>query len=442
MAKNTAPEAAEEQKVVTKYDRKMEERRKQKEKDKRQERITKITASVIGIALVAAIVISIAVSVITKQTAIRGTYVQIGEHKITGVEYDYNYNSTVSSYLTSYGSILSLYGLDTTVDFDEQEYANGRTWKDMFDEMTVNQIKQMKALVDDAAKNGFTYDSKDEYEEFINTMETQASEQGISVSEYCKMNFGKYATIERIKPYIEESLLAGAYYQELMDQYAPSADEVKAYYEENKTDYDKVDYRSYVFTTGLDAEASEEEVAEAMGQIKADAEAMALARKEGADFNELCLTYAPEESKANYEDEETDYSLSEGRYRSYIADIMADWLFEEGRVTGDITVLEDTANNRYYVVEFINRYYDEADDANISNTMAGTKVSEYIANLTGGYEVVDPKGNLKYLTLAESDTADGTASEDGTASGDETASENEASDAGEESSDESESTAE
>ena len=62
MAKNTAPEENGEQKVMTKYDRKMEERRKQKEKDKRQEKMFKIIASVVGIALVAVIVISAAVS--------------------------------------------------------------------------------------------------------------------------------------------------------------------------------------------------------------------------------------------------------------------------------------------------------------------------------------------------------------------------------------------
>ncbi len=407
MAKNTTPEAADEQKVVTRYDRKMEERRKQKEKDKRQEKIIKITASVIGIVLVAAIVISVAASIIVKQTALRGTYVQIGDHKITGVEYDYNYNSTVNSYLSSYGYILSLYGLDTTTDFSEQEYADGVTYKDLFDEMTVTQIRQVKALIDDATQNNFTYDTTADYEQYISELEAAAAEEGVSVNEYYKLAFGDYATEGRIKSFVEESLIAGAYYQELLEKNAPSEDEIKAYYEENKLDYDKVDYRSYTFTAELDADASEDEVAEAMEQIKVDAEAMAAARKEGTDFNELCLTYASDETKANYEDADTDYSLSEGAYRAYITTIMAEWLYEDGRAEGDIAVLEDTDNNRYYVVEFINRYYDESDDENISNTIASTRVSEYVANLMEGYEIVDPKGNLNYLTnTAEENAAD------------------------------------
>ena len=41
MAKNTAPEGNNEQKVQTKYDRKMEARRAQKEKEKKQDKLTK-----------------------------------------------------------------------------------------------------------------------------------------------------------------------------------------------------------------------------------------------------------------------------------------------------------------------------------------------------------------------------------------------------------------
>ena len=152
MAKKTAPEAGSEQKVMTKYDLKMEKRRKQKEKDKRQEKITKIVFSVIGIALVAAIVISVALSIITKQTALKGTYIQVGDHKITRLEYDYYFNSTVNAYLASMSAYMPVeyLGLDTTRDFAEQQYSEDLTWKDMFDQMTVEQIKQMKAMTDDA----------------------------------------------------------------------------------------------------------------------------------------------------------------------------------------------------------------------------------------------------------------------------------------------------
>lgn len=403
MAKKTVPEAADEQKVMTKYDRKMEERRKQKEKDKRQEKISKIFFSAIGFVLVAAVVISVAVSIIMKQTALKGTYIQVGDHKITQLEYDYYFNSTVNAYLTSMSAYMPVeyLGLDTTRDYAEQQYSETMTWKDMFDQMTVEQIKQMKAITDDAEKNGFTYDVTEDYENFLSQMETGAKDQGVSVSEYYKNSFGSYATAKNVEPFAKSSLMANAYYQDLLEKNAPSEDEVKAYYEEHKTDYDQVDYRSFTFTTGLDAEATEDEVAEAVEKIKADANAMADARREGTDFNELCLTYASEDMKANYEDPENDYSLAEGRYHGSIPTLVADWLYEDGRKAGDITVIEDTDSNRYYVAEFIDRYYNEENDTAISNVIASNVVSEYSAGLVKNYQVIDAKGKLNYLTIPE-----------------------------------------
>ena len=130
---------------------------------------------------------------------------------------------------------------------------------------------------------------------------------------------------------------------------------------------------------------------------------MADARRKGTDFNELCSKYASEEAKANYEDPENDFSLSEGRYRSSIPSLAAEWLYEDGRKSGDITVIEDADSNRYYVVEFINRYFDEEDNARISNVIASDIVAEYRNGLVENYQVIDTKGNLNYLTIPVED---------------------------------------
>lgn len=415
MDKKTVPEAANEQKVMTKYDRKMEARRKQKEKDKRQEKISKIIFSAIGLVLVAAIVISVAVSIIVKQTALKGTYIQVGDHKISQLEYDYYFNTTVNAYVASMSMYMPVeyLGLDTTRDFAEQQYSENMTWKDVFDQMTVEQIKQTKAIADDAEKNGFSYDVTEDYKNFLSQIEAGAADQGVSVSEYYKNSFGSYATAKNVEPFAKSSLMANAYYQDLLEKNAPSEDEVKAYYEEHKTDYDQVDYRSYTFTTGLDSEATEEEVAKAVEKIKTDANAMADARREGTDFNELCLTYASEDMKANYEDPENDYSLAEGRYRGSIPALVADWLYEDGRKAGDVAVIEDTDSNRYYVAEFLDRYYDEENNAAISNVIASDIVSEYSAGLVENYQVTDTRGKLNYLTIpAEESAEDGAETED------------------------------
>lgn len=400
MANKTAPEAENEQKVMTKYDRKIEERRIQKEKDKKEEKRIRIIASAVGVVLIAAIVISVARPIIAKQTALHGTYIQIGSHNISKLEYDYYYNTQLQN--NSY--MLSYYGLDVNADLSTYMISDNMSFKDMYDSMAVEQIQQVKAVADEAKKNGFSYDAETEYEAYMEDLKSFVEEQDFDINGYYKETYGPYATVSNIAPFEKEGMLASAYYQELLEQNKPSDEEVKAYYEEHKTNYDKVDYRSYTFTTDLEEDASEEAAAEAMEKIKADAEEMAKSRKEGTDFNELCLSYASEESKENYEDPENDYSLAEGRYRSSLTTVMADWLYDDARAEGDIEVLEDTNSNRYYVVEFIKRYYDEADNDRISSTLSNEAVTEYVSGLEEeGYQVSDPKRNLKYLTITATD---------------------------------------
>ncbi len=407
MASKNTPEVETQQKVQTRYDRKIEARKLQKQKEARQDKLAKIAALAIGIIIVIAIVVSIAMPIIKKQTALTGTYVKIGDYELSQLEYEYYYNTVVNNYLYNYASILPYMGLDTSTDFSQQQYSEDMTWKDMFDQMTVEQIRQSKAMLDDAKKAGFSFDPADGYESFVADTKTEAEEQKVSIGEFYKKTFGEYATEKNIEGFVKDSLLVDEYYNSLLEKNAPGQDEIKAYYQENKKVYDKVDYRSFTFSTNLSADATDAEKNLAMEEAAANADEMAAARKAGTDFEELCLKYATEDTKENYEDPDTEYSLSEGRYYSNIATIMADWLYADGRKEGDITVLEDENSSMYYVVEFVARYYDEADDETIKNTIASERVSEYSANLVEDYPVTDVKGELKYLTVS-TDEATGT----------------------------------
>lgn len=406
MAKNSVPEEKTGQKVQTKYDRKVEKRQAQKAKDKKQQKAVRLTAVIIVAILVIAAAGSAGYSFGKKQKALNGTYIEVGEHKISQVEYDYYYYSAVSSYMMSYGSLLPYMGLDTSVPYDQQMFSDTLTWKDMFDQMTAEQIKQTKGLLDDAKKAGFTYDTDADYNSFVEGVESAAEEEGISASSYYKQVFGEYATKSSLEPYVRDGILANNYYSKLIEDNAPTEDEIKAYYEENVLSYDKVDYRSFTFTAETQEDATEEEAAKAYEELKKKAAAMLEAYQAGGDFEELCAENASEEAKETYEDPDTEYSLSEGRNYSGIPTVMAEWLYDEARAANDMAVLEDEENGRCYVVEFISRYYDEADDENISNTISSERVSEYIMELAESYELKDPDGRLKYLTAEETEGTD------------------------------------
>ena len=401
MAKENKQQADKEQKVQTKYDKKMEARRKQEEKDKRNARILRFSSIAVCILIVAAIAISIFTSVWNKKAATKDAYVTIGSYSVTKLEYDYYYSMLKNNYLSSYGSLFSYMGVDTTQDIEGQQYNDTMTYKDFFDQMTVDQISETKALVDDAAKNGFAYDASEDYAEIASGVVSGAEAAGTSVKDYYKEMYGEYATEKNVEPFIKEGLLANEYYNHLIEQNAPEAQEIKDYYGEHVRDYDRVDYHSFAIAAQTEEGASEEDTDKALMDAENKAKDFKEALDGGKDFRELCVEYATEENKATYEDEETDASLREGAYYSGIPSVVADWLYEDGRSEGDTVVLEDATNNQYYVVEFINRYYDEADDENISNTISSDRVRESIDGMLVNYGVTDVKGELKYLTLEE-----------------------------------------
>ena len=382
------------QKVLTKYDRKMETRKKKEAKDKREAMMMRVGAAVIGIVLVVAIVGSIVISTMNKKAVTSETYVTVGSHDMTKLEYDYYYHTA----LNSYGAYLS-YLVDPSVSLDEQQYSDELTWKDFFDQTAVDQIKQTKALIDDAKANHFTYDATQDYNDMLTQMNTNATAAGMTVPDYYKAMYGSYATQKNMEPYIKDGLLAGAYYNHLQEQNKPTEAEIDSYYAEHVLDYDKVDYRSFAIAADVAEGATEAEISSAMEAAKAKADAMMAARQAGEDFEALCLENATEENKAIYEDTETEGCLTTGDYYYYTPSPASDWLYEDGRVEGDITVVEDSSSNQYYVVEFVNRYYDEADDETISSTLSAERADEYLTALAEGYEVTDRKGELKFLTV-------------------------------------------
>ena len=469
-------------KVVTRYDRKMEKRKKEEEKERRSWKRFKIVSIVILAAVAVSIVFSIGTSFYNRYTVLNQTYFQVGDHDITRLEYNYYFNNVYSNYLSMYGSYVSMMGLDTTVDLDEQTYPGNEnmTWKDYFDQSAVEQIQQIKAMADEARENGFEYDSSEDMASYETEIAAQAESASVSESEYYTLMYGDYATPSRIETFVEENLLASAYYNHLVEENQPADDEITAYYEENKNSYDTVTYRSFYFevdtsageetgseettaaetttaaeettveettldtaeetaeettaaeettveetTTGAEETAAEEttaaeaetetaseeetgmtdeEIAAAMDELKVQADEMAARLEAGEDFEDLCVEYASEDQKENYGGEEDGSLTEEGSYYG-APSVAADWLFDESRQEGDITVLESESLNRYYVVQFISRQNDEeTTNESIGNLLASQVVSEYVTEIAQEYTVTDVAGDLHYLTVPEEST--------------------------------------
>ncbi len=378
MANNNAAS----EKVVTKYDRKMQKRKEEERKEAKRRFITKWVC----IAIAAGIILGCGTAAGLKLNSIYNNYIKVNDDKISQIEFDFYYGIAKSNNLntTLYGSMTygdyytSYMGYKTSQSDKSQEYSTDYTWYDFFANSAVSTIKETKALLEDADTNGFIYDSADaDYDEFIGKIKDAASEADTSYSDYLKQIFGKRATEKRVKEFLKDYLKSTAYQEHLTETLAATDSEVSAYYEDNKDTYDKFEYR--IFTVKADSSDSDD-----MDVAKNKANAFAAGVSTELDFISQCRVYA-EAGDETYADDEA--SLVSETKKSNVEEACADWIASSDRKEGDLTVIEDDDNSCFYIVYYISRSYDGSDDDTIKSTLFNQKYSEYINKYTDEYTV-------------------------------------------------------
>ena len=208
---NSPADNTKSEKKMTKYDLKMQRRQEEEKKAKKEKAIIKT-----GCILAVIICVCIAAwKFYDNYQEKHGPYITVGDHEIQKAEFDYYYYSSLNSFASTYGSYLSYFGLDTSKPLDQQQYSDTMTWDDYFQQQAVNQLKNVYALTDEANEKGFEYDASSDYDDMVTSIKSYAQQQGVSEDEYCKSVFGSDATLEGIKPYVEMSGLASAYYNDV-----------------------------------------------------------------------------------------------------------------------------------------------------------------------------------------------------------------------------------
>ncbi|MCM1188598.1 MAG: SurA N-terminal domain-containing protein [bacterium] len=364
MSKKVTENTEEKQeKVLTRYDLKMQKRAEEKKRAEKEKK----AGTIGGILIVAALACLVASFPIRTYLTVNGTYIKIGGENISRVEFDYNYSIVANSYIAQNGYYLSMFGLDLSGDLSTQMYSDTMTWKDFFEQMTVDSIASNKALRDQAKAAGFTCDVTQDYEEFLDNFRDAAAEEGVSLKEYYKECYGVYATASRLKDYICESLEVSAYYDQVTEEKKPSGEEIDAYYAENADSYDSVDYRLTVVNAQLPTEPTEladpvEETGDAESTEAADGEEAAYQPSEAEIA--FAMTEARKEAEEALKTVSSDGELRENVLRSSVVSQLRDWMFDSERKAGDTTVIENETSHLYYVAEFVKRYRDETPTQN------------------------------------------------------------------------------
>lgn len=363
----------EKEKVVTKYDLKVQRRKEEKEREKRQERIS----TVIGILVVVALVCIVASFPLRTYMATHETYVIVGGEKVTRVEFEYNYNLASGNYITENAYFLYMFGLDPSSDFSAQMYSDTLTWGDFFAQLAVERIIENKALMAEVRAAGFTYDTTEEYDNFVQEIKESAAEAGVSVKEYVQLLYGTYATLDRVSGYIKDAMVLNAYYDQVSQEKAPSDAEIEAYYQENTINYDQVDYRVLFFDAELPTEPTELADTSTEGASAADGVSTGETESTAYQPSEAEIAKAMADAKVLADAAEatvaTEGTFTEGIKSAGLNIAVRDWLFDDARKQGDTTVIEDSVNHRYYVLAFEKRYLDTTPSADVRVLITSTE---------------------------------------------------------------------
>lgn len=352
---NTANKQDTKEKVVTKYDLKVQRREEAKAKAKRD----RLVGNIAGVVIVAALFCLVVSFPIRSYLAVNETYAIVNGDKVSRVEFDYNYNVSLNNYVNQYGSYMSMLGMDLSGDLSTQMYSDELTFQDFFTQMAIENIVNNKALRERAEAEGFTYDTEADYADFEERLKSAASEAGVTEKDFIRSNYGTFATLSRISSFVKESMYLSAYYDSVTDARMPSSEEAKSYYSENADDYDSVDYRLLTVKAKLSEAPTEEETAAAMAEAKKEAdEALKTVAVEGELNENITSIYAPY--------------------------LLRDWLFDSSRKAGDVTVIENTSANSYYVVAFENRYLDETPTVNIRAIVTADDAQTILEEWQGG----------------------------------------------------------
>ncbi len=287
------------------------------------------------------------------------TVLTVGSHEVKVPEFNFFYNSTVSSF-TSYASYLgidtsttldkqnvtsnaltylSIFGVDTSYLADYQANEEGVyedvTWAQVFASATKDTIVETYAIYNEAVAAGYTLDEEDlaEIDSEIEEIAGIATAQGEKPDELYARVFGDGCDEEGYRNYMIVVHTASHY----PDSLSYTDAEITARYEQSPEDFDVVSFYLYTAKPSDYAETNEdgttaEPTKEDKMAAKTDAEAMAKEFDLDDEKVTVCADYTKASVTSSYGEE------------------AAAWIFDTASVNGENVKLFEK-DDVYYVLK-------------------------------------------------------------------------------------------
>lgn len=357
----------------------------------------KLYSIIFAVVLVAMVVVAIVVGV-NRSIEASGVHekntvaVTVGEHPISNAELSYYYIDYANNYANTYGSYLSLFGIDPSVALDKQviDEETGETWADNFISEAASSVQAIYALADAAEAEGFTLpqEQQDQVDIMSNNLDSYASIYGYSNTDaFLKAQYGNGASKEGYMEYYQRNLLASAYQTNHQENLTYTDDQIR-----EADNADPVKYSSYSFaqyhipvskflTGGTTDESGNTTYTAEEREAAIAAAKVAIAPLTDSEINTvdaLNEAIAAMEINAGTEASSTVYT---DQASTGINSYLSGWVTAENREPGDVTCIEIPGTVKdengedletitaFYVVLFTGKNDNEVELVNVRHIL-------------------------------------------------------------------------
>lgn len=391
---------------------------KEEAEKKKKFRIRAIIAGVIVVLVILFVIVINTDFIYTSLTA-----VTIDGQRYTIADFNYWYgNAYMNFYEDNYDYLQYGYYFNTGKSLRNQYVDEEKTlsWADYFEQTALNSMKNVQGLCNAADEAGFTL--TDEQKASIRSSLYSIDFEGMgysSLKNYLSTLYGKGVSEKVYLKNMERMYLAGLYSSEILNTYDFTDEELTAYYDEHRDDYDRYTYNMY-YVAAEKKDGEEKASEEAMAAAKAIADDL-VAATSLEDFSTRILKYCSESETEKYSD------ISEFQYSYTISGLSStfkDWLISDEAVPDATTIID--MENGYYVLYFVEQGGNDYNVVNYrqivfnisTDSTTGLITEETLNNATtaaqGVYNMWQRNPTEEEFTeLASSYSADSTTSSNG-----------------------------
>ncbi len=338
--------------------------------------------------------------------------VKIGDKTYTMAEYSYYYTSVYQSYAEQSNTNYQTYGImsfdytkDPALQTTTDEDGNKITYDEVFRKTVITTLETTNYYLAKCEAENITLSEEhiQEISQIMSSLSAQADTQGVSVSRYISIVYGKGLDSSKFQQLLGEQLLVAQYLEGVQEGlYDDITDEeLEKAFEAAPSEFQAVDIRLFGFEIAKIEGKKEEETTSATeettkteettsteasttentsDEVTTDSEETTVAEEEKEkeptktellaldmlnrirgeeSFIELAYEYASEDDKETFSDDTATLALNikKSVVASQIGEDLAEWLYSKDRVVGDKTTY--TTKDYVYVIYIIKTAYRE-----------------------------------------------------------------------------------